>query len=157
MVRGSHVFGGVGLSTRIGALSVTSGLPRARRASAGASPGGRANLPAVRITDLLRFARERGEPIFSFEFFPPKSDDGVRALFETVEALRPLAPAYVSVTYGAGGSTRSRTLELVKRLKRESEVETMAHVTCAGASRDEVAAVLDEIAESGIQNVLALR
>ena len=111
----------------------------------------------MRITDLLRFARERGEPIFSFEFFPPKSDDGVRALFETVEALRPLAPAYVSVTYGAGGSTRSRTIELVKRLKRDSEVETMAHVTCAGASRDEIAAVLDEIAEAGVTNVLALR
>jgi methylenetetrahydrofolate reductase (NADPH) len=111
----------------------------------------------VRISDILRFARERGEPVFSFEFFPPKTDEGVRALFETVEALRPLAPAYVSVTYGAGGSTRTRTLDLVKRLKRETEVEAMAHVTCAGASRDEVAAVLDEIAEAGIQNVLALR
>ncbi len=111
----------------------------------------------MKITDLLRFARERGEPVFSFEFFPPKTDEGVRALFETVEALRPLGPAYVSVTYGAGGSTRQRTLELVKRLKRESEVETMAHVTCVGASRDEIAAVLDELAEAGIQNVLALR
>jgi methylenetetrahydrofolate reductase (NADPH) len=111
----------------------------------------------VRITDLLRFARERGEPIFSFEFFPPKTDDGVRALFETVEALRPLGPAYVSVTYGAGGSTRARTVELVKRFKRESEVEAMAHVTCVGASREEIAAVLDEVAEAGVQNVLALR
>jgi methylenetetrahydrofolate reductase (NADPH) len=111
----------------------------------------------VRISDLLRFARERGEPIFSFEFFPPRTDEGVRALFETVEALRPLGPAYVSVTYGAGGSTRQRTLELVKRLKRESEVEAMAHVTCVGASRDELAALLDEIAGAGIQNVLALR
>jgi methylenetetrahydrofolate reductase (NADPH) len=111
----------------------------------------------VRITDLLKFARERGEPIFSFEFFPPKTDEGVRALFETVEALRPLGPAYVSVTYGAGGSTRQRTLELVKRLKRESEVEAMAHVTCVGASRDEIATLLDEIGAAGIQNVLALR
>jgi methylenetetrahydrofolate reductase (NADPH) len=111
----------------------------------------------VRITDLLRFARERGEPIFSFEFFPPRTDDGVRALFDTVEALRPLGPAYVSVTYGAGGSSRQRTLELVKRLKRESEVEAMAHVTCVGASRDELAALLDELAAAGIQNVLALR
>ena len=111
----------------------------------------------MRISDLLRFARERGEPIFSFEFFPPRTDEGVRALFETVEALRPLGPAYVSVTYGAGGSTRQRTLELVKRLKRESEVEAMAHVTCAGASRDELAKLLDEIADAGIQNVLALR
>jgi methylenetetrahydrofolate reductase (NADPH) len=111
----------------------------------------------VRISDLLRFARERGEPIFSFEFFPPRTDEGVRALFETVEALRPLGPAYVSVTYGAGGSTRQRTLELVKRLKRESEVEAMAHVTCVGASRDEIATLLDEVAGAGIQNVLALR
>jgi methylenetetrahydrofolate reductase (NADH) len=111
----------------------------------------------VRISELLRFARERGEPIFSFEFFPPKTDEGVRTLFETVEALRPLGPAYVSVTYGAGGSTRTRTVDLVKRLKREAEVEAMAHVTCAGASRDEIASVLDEVAEAGIQNVLALR
>ncbi len=111
----------------------------------------------MRISDLLRFARERGEPIFSFEFFPPRTDEGVRALFETVEALRPLGPAYVSVTYGAGGSTRQKTLELVKRLKRESEVEAMAHVTCVGASRDELAALLDEIAGAGIQNVLLLR
>jgi len=111
----------------------------------------------LRISDLLRFARERGDPVFSFEFFPPKTDDGVRALFETVEALRPLAPSFVSVTYGAGGSTRQRTLELVKRLKRDTEIETMAHVTCVGASRDEIAAVLDEVAEAGVQNVLALR
>jgi methylenetetrahydrofolate reductase (NADPH) len=111
----------------------------------------------VRITDLLRFAHERGEPMFSFEFFPPKTEDGVKALYETVDALRPLGPAYVSVTYGAGGTTRARTLELVKRLKRETEIETMAHVTCVGASRDEIAAVLDEVAEVGVQNVLALR
>jgi methylenetetrahydrofolate reductase (NADPH) len=111
----------------------------------------------LRISEILRFARERGEPVFSFEFFPPKTDEGVRALFDTVEALRPLAPAFVSVTYGAGGSTRQRTLELVKRLKRESEVEAMAHVTCVGASRDELAQLLDEIAAAGIQNVLALR
>ena len=111
----------------------------------------------MKIPEILRFARERGEPVFSFEFFPPKTDEGVRALFETVEALRPLAPAFVSVTYGAGGSTRQRTLELVKRLKRETEIEAMAHVTCVGASRDEIAAVLDEVADAGIQNVLALR
>jgi methylenetetrahydrofolate reductase (NADPH) len=111
----------------------------------------------VKITDLLRFARERGEPIFSFEFFPPKTPEGERALFETVDALRPLGPAYVSVTYGAGGSTRQKTVDLVKRLKRDSEIEAMAHVTCVGASRDELAEVLDEVADAGIQNVLALR
>jgi len=111
----------------------------------------------VKISDLLRFARERGEPVFSFEFFPPRTDEGVRALFATVEALRPLAPAFVSVTFGAGGSTRARTVELVKRLKRETEIEAMAHVTCVGASRDEIAATLDQFAEAGVQNVLALR
>jgi methylenetetrahydrofolate reductase (NADPH) len=111
----------------------------------------------VKITDLLRFARERGEPLFSFEFFPPKTDEGVASLFRTVEALRPLGPAYVCVTYGAGGSTRARTLELVKRLKHEAEVEAMAHLTCVGASRDELAAVLDELAAGGIRNVMALR
>jgi methylenetetrahydrofolate reductase (NADPH) len=111
----------------------------------------------LRISDILRFARERGEPVFSFEFFPPKTDEGVRGLFETVDALRPLGPAYVSVTYGAGGSTRGRTMEVVKRLKRDSEVEAMAHVTCVGSSREEIAGVLDEIAQAGIQNVLALR
>jgi methylenetetrahydrofolate reductase (NADPH) len=111
----------------------------------------------VKISDLLRFARERGEPVFSFEFFPPRTDEGVKALFATVEALRPLAPGFVSVTYGAGGSTRARTVELVKRLKRETEIEAMAHVTCVGASRDEIAATLDQFAEAGVQNVLALR
>ncbi len=111
----------------------------------------------MRISDLLRFARERGEPIFSFEFFPPRSAEAERALFDTVEALRPLEPTYVSVTYGAGGSTRQKTVELVKRFKRESEIEAMAHVTCVGSSRDEIAAVLDEVAEAGVENVLALR
>jgi methylenetetrahydrofolate reductase (NADPH) len=111
----------------------------------------------VKVSDILRFARERGEPIFSFELFPPKTDDGVRQLFDTVGALRPLAPAFVSVTYGAGGSTRERTLELVRRLKRESEVEAVAHITCVGASRGEIAAVLDEVAAAGVQNVIALR
>jgi methylenetetrahydrofolate reductase (NADPH) len=111
----------------------------------------------VKISDLLRFARERGEPVFSFEFFPPRTDEGVKALFETVEALRPLAPGFVSVTYGAGGSTRARTVELVKRLKRETEIEAMAHVTCVGASRAEIGATLDEFASVGVQNVLALR
>jgi methylenetetrahydrofolate reductase (NADPH) len=111
----------------------------------------------VRVTEILRFARERGEPIFSFEFFPPKTAEGEGQLLRTVEALRPLAPAFVSVTYGAGGSTRQKTVQLVTRLKREVEVEAVAHVTCAGSSRDEIAEVLDEVAGAGIQNVLALR
>jgi len=111
----------------------------------------------VRVTDILRFAGERGEPVFSFEFFPPKTAEGERQLLDTVEALRPLAPAFVSVTCGAGGSTRQKTVELVTRLKREAEVEAVAHVTCVGSSRAEIAAVLDEVAAAGIGNVLALR
>jgi methylenetetrahydrofolate reductase (NADPH) len=111
----------------------------------------------VRVLDLLRSARDRAEPAFSFEFFPPKTPEGERALFETVAALRPLGPTYVSVTYGAGGSTRQKTVELVRRLRDESQIEAMAHVTCVGASRGELAAVLDEVAEAGVQNVLALR
>src|SRR5512142_1291045 len=114
------------------------------------SPAPAASLGGVKIKDLLRFARERGEPVFSFEFFPPRTEEGVAQLFRTVEALRPLGPAYVCVTYGAGGSTRARTVELVKRLKHETEGEAMAHVTCVGAA-------LDELAECGIQNVMALR
>jgi len=111
----------------------------------------------VKVSDILRFARERGEPVFSFEFFPPRTAEGEAQLLSTVEALRPLAPAFVSVTYGAGGSTRKKTVDLVTRLKREVEVEAVAHVTCVDASRDELAEVLDEVAAAGIQNVLALR
>ncbi len=111
----------------------------------------------MRVTDILRSARERGEPIFSFEFFPPRTDEGQRQLFATVEALGPLGPAFVSMTYGAGGTTRARSIELAKRLKRETGVEAVAHLTCGGASRDDVASVLDEVAAAGVENVLALR
>ncbi len=70
----------------------------------------------MKISDILRFARERGEPVFSFEFFPPKTEEGVRQLFETVEALRPLAPGFVTMTYGAGGSSRESSIALVSQL-----------------------------------------
>lgn len=100
---------------------------------------------------------ERKGPRFSFEFFPPKTDDGVVALLETARTLRALEPAFVSVTYGAGGSTRARTIDVAKRMKHELELEVMAHVTCVGHTRDELRAVFDEIGASGIENVLALR
>jgi methylenetetrahydrofolate reductase (NADPH) len=97
------------------------------------------------------------EPAFSFEFFPPKDAAGVDRLFETVAELEPYRPDYVSVTYGAGGSTRRLTLDLVRRIKRDTGIEAMAHLTCVGATRDELAAVLDEFRESGVEDVIALR
>ena len=106
---------------------------------------------------MLRFAAERGEPVFSFEFFPPRNDAGVASLFDTLRALRPLAPSFVSVTWGAGGSSRGRTLEMVTRIKRETEIEAMAHLTCVGASKKELEEQLAVICDAGITNVLALR
>ena len=106
---------------------------------------------------MLRFAAERGEPVFSFEFFPPRNDAGVDALFDALRALRPLGPAYVSVTWGAGGSTRGRTLEMVTRIKRETEIEAMAHLTCVGVSKAELEELIAVICDAGITNVLALR
>jgi methylenetetrahydrofolate reductase (NADPH) len=97
------------------------------------------------------------EPVFSFEFFPPKTDEGERNLRLALEQLIALEPDFVSVTYGAGGSTRQRTVELTKWIKQDLGIEAMAHLTCVGASSDELGAVLDGIAEAGIENVLALR
>ena len=98
-----------------------------------------------------------GRPVFSFEFFPPRSDAGEEALFQTIAQLRELHPTFVSVTYGAGGSTRTRTLELVTRIRRETDIEPVAHMTCAGSSVTELRALLDALMAAGIDNVLALR
>jgi len=99
---------------------------------------------------------QRG-PVVSFEFFPPKTDEGVEQLYRTVEELRPCRPSFVSVTYGAGGSTRDRTLELVTRIQRELGILTMAHLTCVGSTRTEIRATLQRLHEGGIRNILALR
>jgi methylenetetrahydrofolate reductase (NADPH) len=107
----------------------------------------------MRIAAILRYSAAR----CSFEFFPPKDQAGVDQLFRTVSELRVHEPAYVSVTYGAGGSTRRLTVDLVHRIKAETGIETMAHLTCVGATRDEIASVLDQFAQAGIENVLALR
>ena len=105
----------------------------------------------------IRHMLATGSPTVSFEFFPPKEDHGFVRLFETIEALRPLQPSYVSVTYGAGGSTRNKTVELVKRIKRDAGIEAMAHITCVGATRDQISSVLDSLQADGIENVLPLR
>ncbi|MDA0373022.1 MAG: methylenetetrahydrofolate reductase [NAD(P)H] [Planctomycetota bacterium] len=97
------------------------------------------------------------EPVVSFEFFPPKTDEGIESLYHTVEQLRPCRPSFVSITYGAGGSTRDRTLGLVARIKRELGIETMAHLTCVGSTRDQIRDILKRLCDSGVENVLALR
>ena len=107
----------------------------------------------MKIKELLSL----GRPTFSFEFFPPKTEDAARQLEQTIDELRPLKPSFVSVTYGAGGSTRERTLEVVTRVKRETGIEAMAHLTCAGSTREDLRGVLERIRDSGIENVLALR
>jgi len=96
-------------------------------------------------------------PAISFEFFPPKGEEGVDRLFATVAELAPFAPAYVSVTYGAGGSTRQLTVDLVGRIQRDVGMEAMAHLTCVGATQEELGSVLDQIEAAGVQNVIALR
>ena len=98
-----------------------------------------------------------GEPVFSFEFFPPKNPDEVEKLFKTVRALAKLNPSFVSVTYGAGGSTRLLTVDLVSRIKNEIGIEAMAHLTCVGHTAEEIADILDRLDAAGIENVLALR
>jgi methylenetetrahydrofolate reductase (NADPH) len=95
--------------------------------------------------------------VFSVEFFPPKTETGLELLLETVEALKPLEPDYVSVTYGAGGATRDGTVEIAERIKREAGLEVMAHLSCVGETRDGLAQILDRFEEIGIDNVLALR
>ena len=96
------------------------------------------------------------DPCFSFEFFPPRTEEGHRSLLKTVEDLRPLEPGFVSVTYGAGGSTRDRTVDLVKEI-RTTGLETMAHLTCVGHSREELDRLVDEFLAMGVENILALR
>ena len=99
----------------------------------------------------------RGSPVVSFEFFPPKTTEGVEVLYRTVEELRPCRPSFVSVTYGAGGSTRDRTLDLVSRIQRDLGMVTMAHLTCVGSSKVEIGEVLRRLHDHGIRNILALR
>ena len=106
----------------------------------------------MRIADMYA----QGEPVISFEFFPPKTDGGFRALFRTIEELKRLNPAFVSVTMGAGGSTRRKTVDLVTQIQRELGITAMAHLPCVGFERSELAEVLDRLEREGMENVLAL-
>jgi methylenetetrahydrofolate reductase (NADPH) len=107
----------------------------------------------MRIADLL----ERQRPVFSFEFFPPKTDEGHQTLRNTLEILKDDQPNFVSVTYGAGGATRNTTVEITKTIKRDFGIEAMAHLSCVGEPRERLVEILEEVQASGIQNVLALR
>ena len=107
----------------------------------------------MRIPELYTGNR----PVFSFEFFPPKTDAGYRSLFRTIEDLTPLEPGFVSVTCGAAGSTREKTADLVYRIQQETRLTAMAHVTCTGRSAEEVAESLEKMERAGIENLLALR
>ena len=107
----------------------------------------------MRIDRILAEKR----PVFSFEFFPPKTDEGMANLRKTLDELRQDKPDFVSVTYGALGTTRERTVEITRFIKQDLGIEAMAHLTCVGASKEELRAVLDQIRDAGIENVLALR
>src|SRR3954452_25020122 len=102
-------------------------------------------------------ALEEVRPSFSFEFFPPRTEQGEANLWRALSELREDDPTYVSVTYGAGGTTRGTTIDITKRIKKELGIEAMAHFTCVGATLDELRSVLDEMRDAGIENVLALR
>jgi methylenetetrahydrofolate reductase (NADPH) len=106
---------------------------------------------------LIRDLLASRQPSISFEFFPPKTDEAAAQLQSTISDLRELHPTFVSVTWGAGGSTRDKTIEIVSRIKRDTGIEAMAHLTCVGSSREDLAAILDRLTEAGVSNVLALR
>jgi methylenetetrahydrofolate reductase (NADPH) len=107
----------------------------------------------MRIDEILASTR----PCFSVEFFPPKTDEGGASLFETVEVLRELEPAFFSVTYGAGGATREGTLETTRAIRDRYGAEAMAHLSCVGETVESLREIVDRIAEAGIENILALR
>ncbi len=109
--------------------------------------------PRQSISELLA----RGWRSFSFEFFPPKDAEGEQVLWQSIRELEPLRPTFVSVTYGAGGSTRDRTIAITGRIATETTMLPMAHLTCVGHTVAELEGILDALAEAGVTNVLALR
>lgn len=107
----------------------------------------------MHIRDILAERR----PTFSFEFFPPRTTAGAEELYQTIVELEPFNPSFVSVTYGAGGSTREMTHDLVVRIKRTTGIPPIPHLTCVGHSEEEVGEILRRYAEAGVSNILALR
>src|SRR6476619_3979724 len=107
----------------------------------------------TRIGELLA----RGGRSFSFEFFPPKDEAGEEVLWRSISELEPLRPTFVSVTYGAGGNTRDRTVAITGRIARETSMGPMAHLTCVGHTTEELQHILESLREAGVRNVLALR
>src|SRR5690242_21583882 len=103
------------------------------------------------------FAEARGDIDVSFEFFPPKTEKMVETLWESIKTLEPLHPRFVSVTYGAGGSTRERTHATVERILKETPLTPAAHLTCVGASRDDINAIASDYWQLGVRNIVALR
>jgi methylenetetrahydrofolate reductase (NADPH) len=110
------------------------------------------------VRDIYKERQAAGKPVISFEFFPPKTDEGDRNLLEkTIPALMPLKPDFCSVTYGAGGGTRDKTLMIVDRIQREHKLTTVMHLTCVNATKDEIGSVVSEARKIGVKNILALR
>ena len=114
--------------------------------------------PMQLIRDIYAAKRAAGKPVISFEFFPPKTDEGDKALLEKhIPALMQTKPDFCSVTYGAGGSTREKTLMIVDRIQREHNLTALAHLTCVNHTREQVGELLQKIKAIGCQNILALR
>lgn len=107
----------------------------------------------MKIIDLLK----NKKLCFSCEFFPPKTEEGIPQLYDTIRETKKLNPGYISVTYGAGGGTKDKTLEIVRKAKNEIGIETMAHLTCVGHSKSEIRAILIQLKNFGIENIIALR
>lgn len=108
----------------------------------------------MKLADILAAAKQ---PLLSCEFFPPKTDKGEANLWNCLEELKVIDPAYISVTYGAGGSTQDRTRRIVTHIQAETGLSPVAHLTCVGATADDLAALLAEYRAAGIKNILALR